>query len=120
MNPPPYISLIQDGWIRIQGEFDSIPELAKLVAQIPFGYVGVLFAERGDYFKNVSLIETLMKVNAIGVAFGEDYKQIYSPAEFMRELQARAILKEDFRSIYWTGLDLWHLKTNPAEQGGRA
>jgi hypothetical protein len=40
-----------------------------------------------------------MKLNDIGILFGEDYKQDYSPAEFMRELQRQYILRKNFKSI---------------------
>lgn len=52
-----------------------------------------------DFFKNIPLIETLMMLNKLGVVFGEDYKQDYSPAAFMRELQSQGILREPFKSI---------------------
>lgn len=52
-----------------------------------------------DHFKSVPLIETLMMLNKAGIVFGEDYKQVYSPAAFMRELQMQGILRESFKSI---------------------
>lgn len=115
MKPPPYISLIQDGWIRIEGDHPKIPELNQILTKIPFGHRGVLFEESGDYFKNISLISRLIELARFGVLFGADYKQMWSPAEFMRALQEQGIFREDFSSISWFGPGAWSLRGNPAK-----
>ena len=114
MQTPPYIPLLQNGWIRIEGDHNQIPSLSDILVPIPFGYRGVLFHEEGPYLTNMSLIENLFRLNSMGVVFGEDFKQMYSPAAFMRELQTRAILKTDFISIQWRRKDQWELLTNKA------
>lgn len=39
----------------------------------------------------------------LGVCFGEDYKQGMAPADIMRELQARGLLRESFVAVGWGG-----------------
>jgi hypothetical protein len=112
MKPPPYISLIQDGWIRIEGDHHKFPELQPILTRIPFGYSGVLFEENGDYFRNISLISRLIELAGFGVSFGEDYKQMWSPAELMRAFQEQGILRQEFSSISWSGPGAWSLRKN--------
>ena len=115
MKPPPYISLIQDGWIRIEGDHHKIPELNQILSKIPFGYSGVLFEEKGDYAKNISLISCLIELAGFGISFGEDNKQMWSPAGLMRAFQEQGIFRQDFSSIAWSGPDAWSLRKNSAK-----
>ena len=56
--------------------------------------------------------ELLIKLNDLGLVFGEDYKQGWSPADIMRDLQDKEVLLKSFKSIYWEGQDKWKLKEN--------
>ena len=56
--------------------------------------------------------EVLLKLNNLGIIFGEDYKQGWSPADIMRDLQDKGILEHEFKSIYWTGTNQWNIKDN--------
>ena len=53
--------------------------------------------------KESQLIEILLFLNDLGVVFGEDYKLPMAPADYMRDLQKRAILQKPFKSIGWSG-----------------
>lgn len=39
----------------------------------------------------------------LGVCFTEDYKQGMAPADIMRDLQARGLLRESFVAVSWGG-----------------
>jgi hypothetical protein len=116
MKPPPYISLIQGGWIRIEGSLKAIQGLSDLAQSKLFGFSGLKYQERQSPFDNDDLISKLLELNTLGVAFGEDYKQACDPAGMMAELQKRAILRSPFTSIYWTGPGQWHLRINEEAQ----
>lgn len=47
--------------------------------------------------------EILLSLNALGILFGEDYKQAMAPADYMRDLQGKSVLKKPFKSIGWSG-----------------
>ena len=116
MEPPPYISLVQGGWIRIEGNFNRIEGLSDLAQSKLFGFSGLKYQERQSPFDNDDLIHKLIELNDLGVAFGEDYKQACDPAGMMAELQKRALLRSPFTSIYWTGPGQWHLRINQVAQ----
>lgn len=116
MKPPPYIPLIQGGWIRVEGDLNKIDGLTKIVRAKLFGSSGLKYDERHAPFDNEDLIAKLVELNDLGVAFGEDYKQACDPAGMMAEIQKRSILKGSFTSIYWTAPGQWHMRTNEAEQ----
>ncbi|QHE52816.1 hypothetical protein [Pontibacillus sp. HMF3514] len=53
-----------------------------------------------DAFLDINLIETLIYLREdLGCVFQEDHKQIYSPAEFMRELLSRGYKLGEFKTI---------------------
>lgn len=117
MKAPPYIALIQDGYICIENldrsTKKSIEHKGLPLCRRHSLYHAIRFAEtKTGYFENMSLIERLLDLNELGLVFGEDYKQAYSPAEFMRELQSKGILKVGFPSIYWSAPRKWHIKCN--------
>jgi hypothetical protein len=68
--------------------------------------------------ENGALIALLRKLNALGVLFGEDYKQGWSPADVMRELQERKLVAEPFTSIAWRGPGEWFTTTHPPARPG--
>ena len=41
------------------------------------------------------------------VGFGEDFKQGWAPADFMRELQSRGRITDSFTAIAWRGPGQW-------------
>ncbi len=100
---PTYIPIILSSYIRLHYVTNDILEnlkKQKLDIVIENNYYCVKYDNTvNDHFKNINLIETLMKLNDIGILFGEDYKQHYSPAEFMRELKRQYILRKSFKSI---------------------
>ena len=49
------------------------------------------------------LDEILVSLNDLGILFGEDYKQAMAPADYMRDLQEKSVLKKSFKSIGWSG-----------------
>ena len=105
--------------IRLKGDLSRLAEKGIKVKRKFFGFSGIPFDSTvTSHFDNVDLIERLMELNRNQVLFGEDYKQAYSPADFMKELQEKGVLREDFRSIYWTGPDSWHVRENKVDQGG--
>jgi hypothetical protein len=115
MTPPPYVSIFQAGWIRVEGDLSSNPSLMERLVRIPFGFRGIRFDEHGVYTENISLIQAMLDLNDLGVAFGEDYKQCCDPYGFMKDLQKNHILKKSFSSIYWKGPGDWHLRENSLE-----
>ncbi len=105
-----------DGNIRLEGDISLIKTGIFDFSKDPFGYSAISFQESNiSYFENVDLIEKLFVLNENGVVFGEDYKQMYSPAEFMRALQVKGILKNNFTSIFWSGPHKWELRENVVE-----
>jgi len=103
--------------IRLEGDLTDLKKKGIKVKRKFFGFSGVAFdSSVTSHFDNIDLIERLMELNQGGALFGEDYKQAYSPADFMKELQERGILREDFQSIYWTGPGKWHIRKNNVEQ----
>ena len=100
---PTYIPIILSSCIRLKYVTNDI--LKKLKKQkldvvIDNDYYCIKYDDTTkDHFKNINLIETLMKLNDMGILFGEDFKQYFSPAEFMRELQREYILRKSFKSI---------------------
>jgi hypothetical protein len=123
-NPPTYVPIIIPPLIRLAYVTDGIKDKLRhqglKVTKDKFSYYCIPYddSEIND-LKNISLVETLMKLNDIGVVFGEDYKQLCSPAELMRELQAERILRKKFKSIAFGIKQFgdWIIKEN-AEQIG--
>lgn len=114
--PPPYVPIILDH-IRLQSytaelENELREKYNLTVVQGNYGLEISYNSTTTPHFENEDLIEKLFILNKLGVLFGEDYKQMYSPAAFMRELQKREILKKSFTSIYWTGPDDFHYREN--------
>lgn len=65
---------------------------------------GVPFVQHGPD----DLVDFLPKMAALarlGVCFTEDYKQGMAPADIMRDLQARGLLRESFVAVSWGGPD---------------
>jgi hypothetical protein len=112
MTVPPYVSLFQNGWIRVVGDLSSNQALARKLVSIPFGFRGVRFDDCDVYANNPSLTQAMLALNDLGVAFGEDCKQLCNPCEFMRDLQKDKILKKSFLSIYWRGPGDWYLQNH--------
>jgi len=103
--------------IRVTGDLSSLRGTDIKIERKLLGYSGVPFDNTvSSHFDNTDLIQKLMDLNDNGVLFGEDYKQLYCPASFMRELQIKGILKTAFKSIYWKGPQDWHTRENNVEQ----
>lgn len=90
-----------------------------------YGDVGLRFTPtHDDVFEDTALIELLLYLNRLGVLFGEDDKQYYSPAAYMRELQKGGRISTSFKSVAWRGpgqpvilLHGWPLSTDSWDDG---
>ena len=63
------------------------------------GYSAVRFESGTDHFKNISLLTLCFLLNDLGIPFAADFKQLWSPAGFMGELQRQLVLRKAYRSI---------------------
>ena len=57
------------------------------------------------------LSKKLIELSKLGIAFSEDYKQGWAPADIMKDYQKKGILEDNFISIYWMS-GQWKLKTH--------
>ena len=71
------------------------------------GYLSIKFNENGSLNNNLDLQTVMLELNRIGLLFGEDCKQGCSPADYMRGLHARGVLRTPFSSIAWRGPGEW-------------
>jgi hypothetical protein len=116
MKTPPYINIIQDGWISIKGDPARLKAGGVKLEHKWFLRRGISYTGPGPNLENANLIDTLLVLNTAGIAFLDDYKQGWPPADVMRELQKKGILKTSFTSIVWSGPGSWQLITNEAAQ----
>lgn len=110
--PPPYVSLIMGGYARI----DNLDKAAKRelerrelpIVRDSCSCDAVRFGEpKGEIFADPKFIAVMQGLNGFGILFMEDYKQGWSPADHMRELQSRGIITVPFTSIAWRGPGDW-------------
>ena len=112
MKPPTYITMIRDNEIYLKSLCKGTKiKLKENAIDISTKYlVDKVIPIKEN--KN----ELLIKLNDLGLIFGEDYKQGWSPADIMRDLQDKEELSGSFKSIYWVGQDQWKLKDNKKEK----
>lgn len=112
MTPPPYIALVMPPFLRIESldgaKRDDLARKGLTVEREWWFYRGIRFPDTGgDLLANAALVGILRRLNEAGIAFGEDYKQGLSPADLMRELQARGDIAGPFTAIAWRGPGEW-------------
>jgi hypothetical protein len=102
---PVHVAILFGDYVRLHGDTSELwPKLKAL------GYADRLFIDEGNYWairfeqgnplnKNISLLTLLFLLNDLNVPFASDFKDICSPAQFMRELQTSLVLKKSFRSV---------------------
>ncbi len=55
------------------------------------------------YSNDADCEQAMMRLASLGVCFAEDYKQGMAPADQMRDMHDRGVLKESFLAISWGG-----------------
>ena len=105
---PVHVAIIFDDYVRLHGD------VAHLWQQLrdagygdrlfidEHGYSAVRFESGTDQFKNNSLLALCFLLNGLDIPFATDFKQLWSPADFMRELQRQLVLRKAYRSISTT------------------
>ena len=115
MKPPTYISIVLD---KIRIEYlseeirDKIIKLGLSIEKDKSNRDAIPFKNEGDLHTNQDFINIFSLLNKAGIAFGEDYKQMYSPAESMRTLQSQGKITAPFTSIAWKGPGEWFTTVN--------
>lgn len=106
---PPYVSIIfMSSHVRVSYSTKAVREAIIAagyeVFKDEYSVCNVKIDQRvsGDE-KIKQLDEILLSLNDLGVLFGEDYKQAMAPADYMRDLQEKSVLKKPFKSIGWSG-----------------
>ena len=112
MKPPTYITMIQEDTIFLR----SLSKAAKDKLKANNIQVSTKYLVDKVILIKENMNETLIKLNDLGFVFGEDYKQGWSPADIMRDLQEKEELQKPFNSIYWLGPGQWKLKENKREK----
>jgi len=111
MKPPPYVSMVLAPWIWLESLDDTalewIARKGVSVERDGFRDVVRIAHDSGDLLSNPSFVDTMARLNDAGLAFGEDYKQGWAPADIMRELQARGGITASFTAIAWRGPGDW-------------
>lgn len=119
MKVPAYVCLLTGSHVCLSGGVGDLraplrngPLSARLGREL--GYLSLKFNETsGAHFENADLNGVMLELNRIGLMFGEDYKQGCSPADYMRELHARGILRTPFIAIAWRGPGEWFTSSVP-------
>lgn len=117
MKVPAYIDLILNNKISIAGDFvhlrERLSELGFRVNEDVTQSCYICYDSTNiDIFEDIGLINTLLKLRDLGFIFGEDYKQLYSPASYMRELIRRGYKIGDFQSIGFLSVNEFTVRTN--------
>ena len=117
--PPAYVSLIQESEIVLSGdvsfvsrELDGSPYYDRAGANANGDFVVDFDREVDSDLENTPLIELCRWLAEHGVLFGEDFKQLCAPAEFMRQLQSQGELTGSFKSIAWFEPGEWRVRLN--------
>jgi len=112
MKPPAHVSIVIPPSIRIES-LDTVSRELVVRAGLRiqrdyFFYPAVRFINTpGEIFANDSFVDALARLNKAGIAFCEDYKQGWAPADIMRELQSRGRILDAFIAIAWRGPGDW-------------
>jgi hypothetical protein len=107
--PPPYVSIIFiSSHVRISQSTKAVREAITAagyeVFEDEFSLCNVKINQELPGDKKIELLDKiLMFLNDLDILFGEDYKQMMAPADYMRYLQNKSLLKKPFKSIGWFG-----------------
>jgi hypothetical protein len=101
-NQQPIVSIIIENHLRIHFPTTQLKEQLQAANYSTFaddnGYFSVRFRrEHSQDAKNIPLIELVLFLNDLGIAFSGDYTQAYPPSYLMSVLQNNFILKKAFR-----------------------
>ncbi len=112
MNPPAYVSIVIPPSVRIESldaaTKASLAGVGLTIQRDSFLFPAVHFTDRpGELLSNDSFVDTFALLNKAGIAFGEDFKQGWAPADIMRELHSRGRITAPFTAIAWRGPDNW-------------
>lgn len=113
MKVPAYVCLLTDGQVCLSGGVGDVraplrssPLSSRLGRHL--GYLAITFHQAQPVpLANPDLQAVMAELNRLGLCFGEDCKQGWSPAEYMRELQRSGALRTAFTSIAWSGPGDW-------------
>lgn len=98
--PPAYVRNISENKIILGGLFKKLGLNHEII-----------FPEKNLVESNPELIELMTMLNDKGVVFSYDPKTMISPSWFMKNLQAKGLLKKPFKEISWRNQKLWLLTT---------
>lgn len=107
--PPPYVSIIFIcSHIRVSQSTKAVREViiaaGHEIFKDEYCVCNVKINQKVSGSKKIKqLNKILLSLNDLGIIFGEDYKQPMAPADYMRELQKKSILRKPFKSIGWFG-----------------
>lgn len=109
--PPTYVALVQQGLIRLHYVSPDARERIAAIGlrlELHDSYYCVPFDDAGvDILSNSSFVDTFKQLNRAGILFGEDHTQMWSPAETMRQIQAKGQCPETVTSLAYRGMDNW-------------
>ena len=98
-----YVSFVDYSVIHLQGASRSWRcWLRRGGLPVSWWLGGVPFAQR-DAADLSDFLPKMAALARLGVCFTEDYKQGMAPADIMRDLQARGLLRESFIAVSWGG-----------------
>ena len=102
---PVHVAVIFSTYVRLHGDVTQLwnhlreTDYADRLFIDQNGFASVRFDEGTDHFKNISLLQLCFLLNDLGIPFAEDYTDLWSPAEYMKELQRQHVLRKPFNSI---------------------
>lgn len=98
-----FVTFVDNDLIHLEGANGSWRRwLRDAGLEVSWWRGGVPFAQRdaadlGDFLPKMATLARL------GVCFAEDYKQGMAPADIMRDLQERGLLRQPFVAVSWGG-----------------
>lgn len=112
---PAYVAHISAGHVFLVGDVRAVKNLIRSSAlsnRLTRGLFGwkVHFTEGpGGHLENGDLQDVVAALASVGIAFGEDYKQGWSPADVAREFRKRGLVVVPIKTIAWSGPGRWHV-----------
>lgn len=119
--PPPYVSLIFFGsHVKISYSTKAVREAITAagyeIFKDEYCVCNVkIETQVADKDREDRLNHLLLFLNDLEIVFGEDYKQAMAPADYMRDLQDRTVLRKPFRSIGWGAPEGFLIRTIEAK-----
>lgn len=98
-----YVNYVSSTVIHLQGANSAWRRWLR-AAGLPVSWWsdGVPYAQR-DANDMSDFLPKMAALARLGVCFAEDYKQGMAPADIMRDLQERGLLRESFIAVSWGG-----------------